>query len=119
MDEVDKISRERSMNLLKDVGGEGVQQAMLKMLEGTVINVAEKNSKRLRGETVQVDTTNILFIAAGAFNGLENFVKKRKDVKVKDLLHLLQLWFNILDVASYVKTKHYRLKLRGYNENLF
>lgn len=86
LDEVDKISRDRSMHLVKDVGGEGVQQAMLKMLEGTVINVAEKNSKRLRGETVQVDTTNILFIAAGAFNGLENFVKKRKDVKVNSFL---------------------------------
>ncbi|XP_053406042.1 ATP-dependent Clp protease ATP-binding subunit clpX-like, mitochondrial [Mercenaria mercenaria] len=81
LDEVDKITREKSMNLLKDVGGEGVQQAMLKMLEGTIVNVPEKNRRNLHGEKVQVDTTNILFIAAGAFNGLENFVKKRKDVK--------------------------------------
>lgn len=81
LDEVDKISRVQSMHQLKDVGGEGVQQAMLKMLEGTVVNVAEKSSKRLRGETVQVDTTNILFIAAGAFNGLEKVVKHRRDVK--------------------------------------
>ncbi|XP_060603495.1 ATP-dependent Clp protease ATP-binding subunit clpX-like, mitochondrial [Ruditapes philippinarum] len=82
LDEVDKIARERStVNVLKDVGGEGVQQAMLKMLEGTVVNVPEKNNKRHRLEATQVDTTNILFIAAGAFNGLDNVVKKRKDVK--------------------------------------
>lgn len=53
------------------------------MLEGTVVNVAEKNSKRMRGDTVAIDTTNILFIAAGAFNGLEKAVKRRIDVKVK------------------------------------
>ncbi|KAL4227488.1 hypothetical protein ACF0H5_012932 [Mactra antiquata] len=81
LDEVDKISRVQNMHQLKDVGGEGVQQAMLKMLEGTVINVAEKNSKRMRGDTVPIDTSNILFIAAGAFNGLEKVVKRRKDVK--------------------------------------
>jgi ATP-dependent Clp protease ATP-binding subunit ClpX len=89
LDEVDKIARERStVNVLKDVGGEGVQQAMLKMLEGTVVNVPEKNNKRHRLEATQVDTTNILFIAAGAFNGLDNVVKKRKDVKVSSMLTL-------------------------------
>lgn len=85
LDEVDKITRVPSVQQLKDVGGEGVQQAMLKMLEGTVVSVAEKCSKRLRGETVQIDTTNILFIAAGAFNGLDKVVKKRKAIKVSVL----------------------------------
>ena len=79
LDEVDKIKCAHTAHHVKDVGGEGVQQAMLKILEGTVVNVAEKSSKRLRGETVAIDTTNILFIAAGAFNGVDKIVKSRKD----------------------------------------
>merc|ERR1719266_732386 len=73
LDEVDKI---------RDVGGEGVQQGMLKMVEGTMVNVPEKNSARkTRGETVQVDTTNILFVSSGAFNGLDKMVSRRKNEK--------------------------------------
>lgn len=53
------------------------------MLEGTTVNVAERNSPRkLRGETVQVDTTNILFVASGAYNGLDRLVRRRKHEKV-------------------------------------
>jgi len=59
-----------------------VQQGMLKMVEGTVVNVPEKNSARkTRGDTVQVDTTNILFVCSGAFNGLEKIVSRRKNEK--------------------------------------
>ncbi|KAK7789261.1 hypothetical protein R5R35_007366 [Gryllus longicercus] len=82
LDEVDKIGAVPGIHQLRDVGGEGVQQGMLKMLEGTVVNVPERNSPRkLRGETVQVDTTNILFVASGAYNGLDRIISRRKNEK--------------------------------------
>lgn len=80
LDEVDKIGAVPGIHQLRDVGGEGVQQGMLKMLEGTVVNVPERNSPRkLRGETIQVDTTNILFVASGAYNGLDRLIARRNN----------------------------------------
>ncbi|KAF7260565.1 hypothetical protein EG68_05408 [Paragonimus skrjabini miyazakii] len=83
LDEVDKISSKAGfLHSIRDVGGEGVQQGMLKLLEGSVVNVPDgKSSRKLRGETVQVDTTNILFIASGAFNGLDKIIGRRKHKK--------------------------------------
>ncbi|VDM32835.1 unnamed protein product [Hydatigera taeniaeformis] len=84
LDEVDKISsRAGLLHSIRDVGGEGVQQGMLKMLEGSLVSVPDgKGARKIRGESVLVDTTNILFIASGAFTGLDKLVARRKSKQV-------------------------------------
>jgi len=79
VDEIDKISRRsESASITRDVSGEGVQQALLKLVEGTKCRIVPQGGrKHPSGETVEIDTTNILFIAGGAFVGLDNIVKGR------------------------------------------
>jgi len=102
LDEIDKISRKsESATVTKDISGEGVQQALLKLVEGTKCRISASGLKKSsQQDTVEIDTTNILFVASGAFVGLDKIIQTRKQGTAIGFNSNLQTESNSLDQVT-------------------